>query len=65
MQQRVISWNTTKTATGFDFHVYSFGHQLATETLKRGTTSSRAIATGQAKKWTRWFKAQQRKEEAA
>lgn len=58
MTVRVITFNTHKTEGGFEFHVYSFGYQLPTETLKRGVYRTRARATGHAKRWLRWFKAQ-------
>jgi hypothetical protein len=55
-QKPVIAWNTTKTAEGFEFHVYSFGYQIPQETLKRGTARSRAIATRLGRQWARYFK---------
>lgn len=60
----VITWNTTKTETGFDYRVYSFGHQIPTVTLRTGSCATRAIAVNRAKAWTRAFKAQARKEAA-
>lgn len=61
---QVITWNTTKTETGFDYRVYTVGYQVASETLKTGHCATRAIATNRAKAWTRAFKAQARKEAA-
>lgn len=55
---RVITWNTTKTADGFQFRVYSFDYQMPNITLKIGVLPTRARAVLQAKKWTRYFKAQ-------
>lgn len=60
-QTPVITWNTTKTAEGFEFHVYSFGYQIPDETLKRGVVRSRAIATRLGKQWAAYFKSQQRR----
>lgn len=56
----VITWNTQKTETGFTFRVYTIGYQVEGETLKAGTYPTRARAMAAAKKWTRYFKAQQR-----
>jgi len=56
----VITWNTHKTEAGFAFRVYTIGYQVQGETLKEGVCASRAQATLLAKKWTRYFKAQQR-----
>jgi hypothetical protein len=56
MSNRIVTWNTTKTADGFEFHVYSFGHELPTISLKRGTARTRAIATRLAKQWTLYHK---------
>lgn len=60
MSDRVITWNTHKVETGYEFHVYSFGYQMANETLKEGVCATRAKATLRAQKWTRYFKAQAR-----
>jgi hypothetical protein len=57
----VTTWNTHKTEAGFEFRVYRLGYQVPTETLKQGVCSSRAKAVLLAKKWVRWFKAQERK----
>lgn len=59
-QTRVITWQTTKTETGFAFRVYSFGYQIPEITLKSGVCATRAIAVGQAKRWSRYLKSQQR-----
>jgi hypothetical protein len=56
MTQRIVTWNTAKTADGFEYHVYSFGHELPTITLKRGTVRTRAIAARLAKQWTLYHK---------
>ena len=53
----VITWNTTKTSQGFEFNVYTVGFQVPSQTLKTGVCSSRAKAVLQAKKWVRYFKA--------
>jgi hypothetical protein len=56
MTDAVISWNTTKTADGFQYRVYSVTHGEPTKTLQVGTTSSRAKAKLMAQKWTRYLK---------
>jgi hypothetical protein len=56
----IITWNTQKTAEGFEFRVYQFAYQVSSQTLKIGVCATRAQATLRAKKWTRYFKAQQR-----
>ena len=56
----IITWNTSKTAQGFEFRVYQMGYQVPSQTLKTGVCVSRAQATLRAKKWTRYFKAQQK-----
>mgnify|MGYP001603658789 CR=1 FL=1 len=61
---KVVSWNTTKTADGFAWTVYSFGYQLPTEVLKAGHCPTRAQATLRAKKWTRFIKSEQRAQAA-
>lgn len=53
----VISWNTTKTADGFAWTVFSFGYQQPNVILKAGHCPTRAQATGRAKKWSRHLKA--------
>ena len=60
----VIGWNTHKVTNGYEFRVYTVGYQVPSETLKTGVCSSRAIAKLQAQKWTRYFKAQARREAA-
>lgn len=62
MTSTVIGWNTTKTADGFQFRVYTVGYQVPTETLKTGICSSRAKAKLQAQKWARYLKAQRAQE---
>ena len=52
----VITWNTKKVETGFEFKVIQVGFQVNTVVLKTGVLSSRAKAVTQAKKWTRYFK---------
>lgn len=56
----VITWNTHKTEAGFTFRVFTVGYQVQGETLKSGICASREQATRLAKKWVRYFKAQQR-----
>jgi len=56
MTKPIVTWSTTKTSDGFEFHVYSFGHEIPTVTLKRGTVRTRAIATRLAKQWKMYFK---------
>ena len=58
---KVISWNTTKTADGCAWTVYSFGYQIPTEVLKSGHCPTRAQAMGRAKHWTRFLKQEQRR----
>jgi hypothetical protein len=62
---RNISWNTTKTQTGFAFSVYEIigrtepdanGNYADCVTLKTGTAPSRAIAKSTAQKWIRYLK---------
>lgn len=57
--QRVVSWNTKKTAAGFEFRVYSFDYQVADVEHARGTLPTRAQAVARAKQWVRYIKAQQ------
>lgn len=59
MPTQVITWNTTKTAAGYEWRVYSFGYQIPETTLKTGVRTTRAKATLQARKWTRFLKAEQ------
>ena len=55
----VISWNTTKTAKGFSFRVYSVEYAKPTTTLKVvDGYSSRAKAVTAAKKWRNYLAAQ-------
>lgn len=56
----VITWNTHKTADGFEYRIYTVGYQVQSEILKTGICTTRAQAVMMAKKWTRYFKAQQR-----
>jgi len=57
MTELVITWNTHKVETGYEFHVYSFGYQVPAVTLKKGICRSRAIAKSQAQKWVRYLNA--------
>lgn len=64
-----ISWNTTKSAAGYDFRVYLLegrteaegpfddGMYGRTTTLKTGTQRTRAQARGLAQRWCRYLKA--------
>jgi len=61
MANSVITWNTHKTATGYEFRVYTVGYQVPSEILKTGTCTSRAVAKLQAQKWVRYFKAMERR----
>jgi hypothetical protein len=45
-----ISWNTTKTAAGYEWKVYSFGYQIPNVTLASGVCATRERATYAAKK---------------
>lgn len=56
----VTTWNTHKTEAGFEFRVYRLGYQVPTVVLKTGVRPSRAKAVLLAKKWVRYFKAQER-----
>jgi hypothetical protein len=58
--EMITTWRTTKTETGFSFTVFQIGYQVPSVTLKTGECSSRAKAMLLAKKWVRYFKAQQR-----
>lgn len=58
MTANAITWNTHKVDGGFECHVYSFGYQQPTETLRRATFKTRAQAAGYAKRWMRWYKSQ-------
>jgi hypothetical protein len=51
-----ITWNTTKTETGYTATVAKIGYQVPTEILKVATFSTRAKAAGYAKKWTLYFR---------
>jgi hypothetical protein len=55
-----ITWNTTKTAAGYEWKVYSFGYQIPNVTLASGVCATRERATYAAKKMTRFHKAQAR-----
>jgi hypothetical protein len=64
-----ISWNTTKTAAGYNFRVYLIVGRTEAEgpfddglygritTLKTGTCATRAQAKGLAQRWGRYLKA--------
>jgi hypothetical protein len=61
-----ISWNTTKSAEGFQFRVYEIiGRQIADASgsyadwviLRTGTHRTRAQAKGMAQRWCRYLKA--------
>lgn len=54
----VITWGTSKSAEGYTWRVYAVGYQVETRYLKSGTCATRAQAVGQAKRWTRYLKAQ-------
>ena len=56
---RVISWNTTKTAEGFKFEVSSFDYQVTPIIHATGVEATRAKAVSKAKEWARYLKAQQ------
>lgn len=56
MDKPVISWNTTKTAEGYEWRVYAVAYQAPTQTLKAGVVKSRAVATRLAKQWTLYLK---------
>jgi len=45
----VITWQTTKTESGYEYRVYSFGYQVPSVTLATGKARTRAIATRLAK----------------
>ena len=64
MAATVITWRTHKHLTAGTFRavVYSFGYQQPQVTLKEGTFPTRERATGFARRWVRYLKAQQRKE---
>ncbi len=53
---RVISWNTHKVASGYEWRVYSLAYGDSTETLKTGTARTRAIATRLGRQWTLYLK---------
>lgn len=54
----VITWNTRKTAAGYEFIISRVGHQ-SYEVLKTGTCLTRAKAVLLGKKWARYLKSQQ------
>lgn len=58
----VITWNTTTTAAGFEWKVIEVGYQVDTKVLKTGKAATRARATGQAKRWSRYLKAVRKSE---
>lgn len=55
--QRVVGWNTTKTADGFQFKVYSLDYQAPTIVHAQGVVSSRAKAVTKAHQYLRYIKA--------
>lgn len=58
----VISWNTHREVGGrFTATVYSAGYQIPRVTLKTAIFPTREKATGFAKRWTRYLKAEQRR----
>jgi hypothetical protein len=54
----VITWNTKKTAYGYDFIISRIGYQ-SYEVIKTGTCPTRAKAVLLGKKWSRYLKAKQ------
>jgi hypothetical protein len=54
----VITWNTRKTAAGYEFIITRVGYK-SYEVIKTGVCSSRAKAALQGKKWSRYLKSQQ------
>jgi hypothetical protein len=58
--QMVISWRTHKIEEGFQFQIVRIGYAVPTEVIKSGVCATRAQAMGMAKKWTRYYKAQER-----
>ena len=62
MTMTVITWKTHKSADGYEWTVYSFGYQIPTVTLKTGVCKTRPRATGQARGWCAYLKAQARQE---
>ena len=58
---RVVSWKTTKTPSGFEFQAYSFDHNAPTIVHATGTLKTRALAVSKAKEWVRYIKASQQK----
>lgn len=52
----VVTWNTHKTAAGYQFKVYTVGYQVPTVVLKEGVMSSRARAKTRAQAWVRYYK---------
>lgn len=58
----VVTWSTTgNEAEGFTFKVYGVEYQKPNAILMIGRRTTRAQATGAAKKGKMWFKAQQKK----
>lgn len=53
----VIGWNTTKTAAGYSWRVYSVAHAVPTVTLVSGEATTRARAVGAAKRACRALRA--------
>lgn len=61
LKSGIVSWMTTKTATGYSFRVSLIEYQKPTENLKTvDGLRSRAIAMSRAKQWVRYFKSCQR-----
>lgn len=58
----VITWNTNTSAAGFEWKVIEVGHKVETKVLKTGKSATRARATGQAKRWSRYLKAMRKSE---
>ena len=52
----VITWNTKKVESGFEYNVYSFGYQVPSVSLVTGVAKTRAIAVRLAKQYTRFHK---------
>lgn len=61
--KRAITWRTHKTDSGFQFDVYVYGFGVPHETLKTGECITRQQATGQAKRWARYLKQEQKRVE--
>jgi hypothetical protein len=64
--RRNFSWSTTKTANGYGWKVYEIigratpnaeGHYAEYADVKTGTRPTRAQASGEAKRWTKYLRA--------